>query len=147
MYERFTDRARKVMKLANDEALSYNHGYVGTKHILLGLIKEGGGVAANVLKNLDLDLVKIRIEVARLAPVGHDKVEPSVLPHSPRAEKAIDDALKVARALNHNYVGTEHLLLGLLGEKHGGAVQVLTNLGLTPEAICQEVLNLLGHGI
>jgi ATP-dependent Clp protease ATP-binding subunit ClpA len=147
MYPRFTDRARKVMKLANDEAIALGQDFVDTEHILLGLIKEESGVAANVLKNLDLNLEKIRIEVERLVPRGPDRVMQGTLPHSATAKKAIDAALKLARRLDHNYVGTEHLLLGLVHEQQGGAVQVLMNLGLKREEIRQEVLDLLGHGI
>ena len=113
MYERFTDRARKVMQLANQEAQRFNHEYIGTEHILLGLIKEGSGVAANVLKNLDVDLRKIRLEVEKLVQSGPDMVTMGKLPQTPRAKKVIEYSMEEARNLNHNYVGTEHILLGL----------------------------------
>src|SRR5688572_4632459 len=147
MYERFTDRARKVMQLANQEAQRFNHEYIGTEHILLGLVKEGSGVAANVLKNLDVDLRKIRLEVERIVqPVaGGDQVVMGRLPHTPRAKKVIEYPIQEARHPNHNYVGTEHLLLGLLREQEGVAAQVLMNLGLKLEDVREEVLNLLGH--
>ncbi len=147
MYERFTDRARKVMQLANQEAQRFNHEYIGTEHVLLGLIKEGSGVAANVLKNLDVDLRKIRLEVEKLVQSGPDMVTMGRLPQTPRAKKVIEYSMEEARNLNHNYVGTEHILLGLLREQEGVAAQVLMNLGLKLEDVREEVLNLLGHGI
>ncbi len=149
MYERFTDRARKVMQLANQEAQRFNHEYIGTEHILLGLVKEGSGVAANVLKNLDIDLRKIRTEVEKLVQTGSggDQVVLGKLPHTPRAKKVMEYSMEEARNLNHNYVGTEHLLLGLLREQEGVAAQVLMNLGMKLEDVREEVLNLLGHNM
>ena len=147
MYERFTDRARKVMQLANQEAQRFNHEYIGTEHILLGLVKEGSGVAANVLKNLDVDLRKIRLEVEKLVQSGPEMVTVGKLPQTPRAKKVIEYSMEEARNLNHSYVGTEHILLGLLREQEGVAAQVLMNLGLKLEDVREEVLNLLGHGL
>ena len=147
MYERFTDRARKVMQLANQEAQRFNHEYIGTEHILLGLVKEGSGVAANVLKNLDVDLRKIRLEVEKLVQSGPEMVTMGKLPQTPRAKKVIEYSMEEARNLNHNYVGTEHILLGLLREQEGVAAQVLMNLGLKLDDVREEVLNLLGHGL
>ncbi|MFA5292425.1 MAG: ATP-dependent Clp protease ATP-binding subunit [Phycisphaerae bacterium] len=147
MFERFTDRARKVMALANQEAQRFNHEYIGTEHILLGLVKEGSGVGANVLKNLDVDIKKLRLEVEKLVKSGPDMVTMGKLPHTPRAKKVIEFAIEEARSLNHNYIGTEHLLLGLLRETEGVAAQVLMNLGLKLEEVRQEVLNLLGAGV
>ena len=146
MFERFTDRARKVMALANQEAQRFNHEYIGTEHILLGLVKEGSGVGANVLKNLDVDLRKVRLEVEKLVKAGPEMVTMGRLPQTPRAKKVIEYAIEEARNLNHNYVGTEHLLLGLLREHDGVAAQVLMNLGLKLEEVREEVLNLLGAG-
>ncbi|NUQ51491.1 MAG: ATP-dependent Clp protease ATP-binding subunit [Phycisphaerales bacterium] len=146
MFERFTDRARKVMALANQEAQRFNHEYIGTEHILLGLVKEGSGVGANVLKNLDVDLRRVRLEVERLVKAGPEMVTMGRLPQTPRAKKVIEYAIEEARNLNHNYVGTEHLLLGLLREHDGVAAQVLMNLGLKLEEVREEVLNLLGAG-
>jgi ATP-dependent Clp protease ATP-binding subunit ClpC len=146
MFERFTDRARKVMALANQEAQRFNHEYIGTEHILLGLVKEGSGVGANVLKNLDVDLRKVRLEVEKLVKPGPEMVTMGKLPQTPRAKKVIEYAIEEARNLNHNYVGTEHLLLGLLREHDGVAAQVLMNLGLKLEQVREEVLNLLGAG-
>ena len=146
MFERFTDRARKVMALANQEAQRFNHEYIGTEHILLGLVKEGSGVGANVLKNLDIDLRKVRLEVEKLVKPGPEMVTMGKLPQTPRAKKVIEYAIEEARNLNHNYVGTEHLLLGLLREHDGVAAQVLMNLGLKLDQVREEVLNLLGAG-
>jgi len=144
MFERFTDRARKVMGLANQEAQRFNHEYIGTEHILLGLVKEGSGVAANVLRNLDIDLKKIRIEVEKIVQSGPNTATVGKLPYTPRAKKVIELAFEEARSLGHNYVGTEHLLLGLLREQEGVAARVLMNLGLKLEEVREEVLNLLG---
>ncbi len=144
MFERFTDRARKVMALANQEAQRFNHEYIGTEHILLGLVKEGSGVGANVLKNLDVDLRKVRLEVEKLVKSGPETVTMGRLPQTPRTKKVIEYAIEEARNLNHNYVGTEHLLLGLLREQDGVAAQVLMNLNLRLEDVREEVLNLLG---
>lgn len=135
------------MALANQEAQRFNHEYIGTEHILLGLVKEGSGVGANVLKNLDVDLRKVRIEVEKLVKSGPDMVTMGKLPQTPRAKKVIEYAIEEARNLNHNYVGTEHLLLGLLREHDGVAAQVLMNLGLKLEEVREEVLNLLGAGV
>jgi ATP-dependent Clp protease ATP-binding subunit ClpC len=146
MFERFTDRARKVMALANQEAQRFNHEYIGTEHVLLGLVKEGSGVGANVLKNLEVDLRKVRLEVERLVRAGPEMVTMGKLPQTPRAKKVIEYAIEEARNLNHNYVGTEHLLLGLLREHDGVAAQVLMNLSLKLEEVREEVLNLLGAG-
>jgi len=147
MFERLTDRARKVMALANQEAQRLNHEYIGTEHILLGLVKEGSGVGANVLKNLDIDLRKVRLEVEKLVKSGPEMVTMGKLPQTPRAKKVIEYAIEEARNLNHNYVGTEHLLLGLLREHDGVAAQVLMNIGLKLEEVREEVLNLLGAGV
>jgi len=147
MFERFTDRARKVMALANQEAQRFNHEYIGTEHILLGLVKEGSGVGATVLKNLDVDIKKLRLEIEKLVKSGPDMVTMGKLPQTPRAKKVIEYAIEEARSLNHNYVGTEHILLGLLRENEGIAAQVLMNLGLKLEDVRQEVLNLLGAGV
>jgi len=135
------------MALANQEAQRFNHEYIGTEHILLGLVKEGSGVGANVLKNLEIDLRKVRMEVERLVKSGPDMVTMGKLPQTPRAKKVIEFAIEEARNLNHNYVGTEHLLLGLLREQDGVAAQVLMNIGIKLEEVREEVLNLLGAGV
>ena len=147
MFERFTDRARKVMALANQEAQRFNHEYIGTEHILLGLVKEGSGVGATVLKNLDVDIKKLRLEVEKHVKSGPDMVTMGKLPQTPRAKKVIEYAIEEARSLNHNYVGTEHILLGILRESEGIAAQVLMSCSLKLEDVRQEVLNLLGAGV
>ena len=139
MYEGFTDRARKVMQLSSQEARRFNHEYIGTEHVLLGLIKEGSGVAAGVLKSLDIDLSKIRLEIEKLVQRGRDKVGMSWLPQTPRVKKAIDYAIEESRSLNHDHVGTEHLLLGLLRDSENVAAQLLMNQGLKFEQV-REVL-------
>lgn len=135
------------MQLANQEAQRFNHEYVGTGHILLGLLKEGSGVGANVLKNLDIDLRKIRLEIEKLVTSGAEMVTMGKLPQTPRAKKVVEYACKEARRLNHNYVGTEHLLLGLIREQEGIAAQVMVNLGAPLEAVRAETLSMLGVGI
>jgi ATP-dependent Clp protease ATP-binding subunit ClpC len=144
MFDRFTDRARKVMSLARQEAERLNHDYIGTEHILLGLVHEGSGVAANVLENLEVDLEKVRLEVEKLVKPAPDVVTMGQLPFTPRAKKVLEYAIDEARALDHNYVGTEHLLLGLLREQEGLAAQVLMNLALKLEEVRAEVLDFLG---
>ena len=144
MFDRFTDRARKVMGLARQEAQRLNHEYIGTEHILLGLVQEGSGVAANVLKNLDIDLKKIRQEVEKLVKTGPSMVTMGQLPFTPRAKKVLELALEEASTLGHNYIGTEHILLGLIREKDGKAAKVLTNLGVKLEQVREEVLEFLG---
>ena len=143
MFDRFTDRARKVMGLARQEGQRVNHDYIGTEHVLLGLVQEGSGVAATVLKNLEIDLKKIRQEVERLVSNGTTMVSPGQLPFTPRAKKVLELSLEEASALGHTYIGTEHLLLGLIRENEGIAAQVLMNLGTKLEDVREEVLELL----
>ena len=145
MDQGFTDRARKVMQLANQEAHRFNHEFIGTHHILLGLVKEDSGVAAYVLKKLDIDLRKIRLEVEKVIQhgPGGEQVVRGRLPQTPRAKKAIEYSIEEARGLNHTYVGTEHLLLGLLREEESVAAQVLMNLGLTIDRVRAGVLKAL----
>jgi ATP-dependent Clp protease ATP-binding subunit ClpC len=144
MFDRFTDRAKKVMSLARQEAMKFNHEYIGTEHILLGLIQEGSGVAANVLKNMAIDLEKIRHEVEKIVKTGPSMVTMGQLPFTPRAKKVLELALEEASQLSHNYIGTEHLLLGLIRENDGIAFQVLMNLGIKLEEVREEVLEFLG---
>ena len=144
MFSRFTERARKVIILAKEEAKRFNHDYIGTEHILLGLIKEGEGVAAAVLQNLGLSLEAIRLEVEKIVQPGPPTVVSGDIPFTPKAKKVIELATDEARNLGHNYIGTEHLLLGLIREGEGVASQVLTNLGLDLNRVRQEVMSLLG---
>ena len=144
MFERFTDRARRTMALALMEAKRLNHEYIGTEHILLGLVKEGSGVGANVLKNLSIDLPTVRFEVERLIKAGPSNlVSMGKLPQTPRAKKVIEEAINAARELNHNSVGTEHILLGLIREREGVAAQVLMSLGLSLDAVKSATIRLL----
>ena len=144
MFDRFTDRARKVMGLARQEAQRLNHEYIGTEHILLGLVQEGSGVAANVLKNLDIDLKKVRHEVEKLVKTGPSMVTMGQLPFTPRAKKVLELALEEASNLGHNYIGTEHILLGLIREHDGKAAKVLTNLNVQLDTVRNEILDFLG---
>ena len=143
MYEQFTDRSRKIMMLANQEAQRFNHEYVGTEHLLLGLVKEGTGIAAHVLGNMGIDLRKIRLEVEKLVQSGPDMVVMGKLPQTPRAKKVIEYAMEEARNMGDNHVGTEHILLGLVRENEGVAAAVLINLGITLESVREGVVNLL----
>lgn len=142
MFERFTDRARRVIVLAQDEARLLNHNYIGTEHILLGLIHEGEGVGAKALESLGITLEGVREQVREIitegtqAPTGH-------IPFTPRAKKVLELSLREALQLGHGYIGTEHILLGLLREGDGVAVKVLTRMGAQPAAVRQEVIERL----
>ncbi|HOG23356.1 MAG: Negative regulator of genetic competence ClpC/MecB [Candidatus Omnitrophica bacterium ADurb.Bin292] len=144
MFDRFTERARKVIILAKEEAKRFNHDYIGTEHILLGLIKEGESVAAAVLQNLGLSLDTIRLEIEKLVQFGPSTVVSGDIPFTPKAKKVIELALDEARRLGHNYIGTEHLLLGLIKEGEGVASHVLMNIGLDLNKVRAEVIKLLG---
>ena len=147
MYERCTDRFRKVMQLANQEAQRFNHEYIGTEHLLLGLIREGSGVAANALNNLNINLKKVRKQVQNLIQSGPEMITMGKLPQTPRAKKVIESAKQHATNMKHHFIGTEHLILGLLAVDEGVAAQVLVNMGVRLEEVQQEVLNLLGTSI
>ncbi len=145
MFERFTDRARRVVVLAQVEARSLNHNYIGTEHILLGLIHEGDGVAAKALESVDISLGGVRNAVEEIIGQGVD--EPTGhIPFTPRAKKVLELSLREALGLGHNYIGTEHILLGLLREGQGVAAQVLIALGADLQRIRRVVIGLLqGH--
>ncbi len=147
MFNRFTERARKVIVYAKEESRRFNHDYIGTEHLLLGLIREGEGVAASVLQKLGLDLESIRIEIEKLVQPGPQTQVVGDIPFTPRSKKALELAAEEARALGHNYIGTEHLLLGLVKEGEGMAYRVLLNLGLDLGKLRNEVMELLGSGI
>ena len=142
MFERFTDRARRVVVLAQEEARMLNHNYIGTEHILLGLIHEGEGVAAKALESLGISLEAVRAQVEEIigqgqqAPSGH-------IPFTPRAKKVLELSLREALQLGHNYIGTEHILLGLIREGEGVAAQVLVKLGADLNRVRQQVIQLL----
>src|SRR2546425_9033028 len=140
----FTDRVRKVLQISREEAARLHHAYVGTEHILLGLIREGEGVAVAVLTNLNADLEEIRQKVEETAKKEKVAAAGPDLPYTSRAKKVLELAMSEARELNHWYVGTEHLLLGLLREEKGIAAQVLTDAGVTLERSRAETLRLLG---
>jgi hypothetical protein len=146
MYERFTDRSRKVMKLANEEAMRFNHEYLGTEHILLGLVKEGSGVAANVLNNLNMDLRRIRLEVENLVKSG-DMIMMGLPLMTPAVKRVIKYAIEESATLKHDYVGTEHILLGLLREVSGVAAQILMTCGIRLEELRTEVENVLSQRV
>jgi ATP-dependent Clp protease ATP-binding subunit ClpC len=147
MFNRFTERARKVIILAKEEARRFNHDYIGTEHILLGLIREGEGVAAAVLQKMGASLENIRIEVEKLVQPGPATQIIGDIPFTPRAKKALELAAEEARSLGHNYIGTEHLLLGLIREGEGIASQVLLNLGFDLNTVRNEVMELLGSAL
>ena len=147
MFNRFTERARKIILLAKEEAKRFNHDYIGTEHILLGLIREGEGVAAAVLASLGLGPDKIRFEIEKLVQPGPATIVSGDIPFTPKAKKVIELAMDEARNLGHNYIGTEHLLLGLVREGEGIASQVLVNLGLDLDKVRMEVMNLLGSSV
>jgi ATP-dependent Clp protease ATP-binding subunit ClpA len=142
LFERFTDRARRVVVLAQEEARLLNHNYIGTEHILLGLIHEGQGVATLALESLGISPEALRAQVEER--IGHGAEEPSGhLPFTPRAKKALELSLREALQLGHNYIGTEHLLLGLLRESEGVAAQVLVELGADRDRVGQQIIELL----
>ena len=146
MFNRFTERARKVLVLAKEEARRFNHDYIGTEHILLGLIREGEGVACAVLQNLGIDLERLRIEIEKLISPGSSASVLGDIPFTPRAKKALELAAEEAHNLGHNYIGTEHILLGLIREGEGLASQVLFSLGVDLRKIREEISALLGGG-
>ncbi len=147
MFNRFTERARKVIILAKEEARRFNHDYIGTEHILLGLIREGEGVASTVLQKMGVSLENIRLEIEKLVQPGPATQIIGDIPFTPRAKKALELAAEEARSLGHNYIGTEHILLGLIREGEGVASQVLLNLGLDLNTVRNEVMELLGSAL
>jgi ATP-dependent Clp protease ATP-binding subunit ClpC len=142
MFERFTDRARRVVVQAQEESRRLNHNYIGTEHLLLGILREGDGVAAEALASLEVGLDPARGQVAEItgrgqqAPSGH-------IPFTPRAKKVLELSLREALSLEHHYIGPEHILLGLITEGHGVAVEVLRALGAEPEQVRARVIELL----
>src|SRR4051794_26965595 len=145
LFERFTDRARRVVVLAQEEARLLNHNYIGTEHILLGLIREGEGIAAKALEQLDISLERVRTDVERRigaggsAPTGH-------IPFTPRAKVALELSLRESLELGHNYIGTEHILLGLVREGEGVAAEVLKGLGADLGTVRRITVDLLSGG-
>jgi ATP-dependent Clp protease ATP-binding subunit ClpC len=143
MFERFTDRARRVVVLAQDEARQLNHDYIGTEHILLGLIHEGDGVAARALEAMGISLAAVRQGVEQVIGKGDAPPGGGHIPFTPRAKKVLELSLREALQLGQDYIGTEHILLGLIREGEGVAAQVLVRLGADLHRVRQEVLHLL----
>src|SRR5881296_3911954 len=144
-FDRFNDRAKRVLALAQDEAIRFNHNYIGTEHLLLGLVREGEGVAARVLDSLGVELSKVRTAVEFIIGRGDSTTSPSEITLSPRTKKVIELAIDEARKLGHSHVGTEHLLLGLVREGEGIASGVLESLGVSLEKVRHQVIATLGQ--
>src|SRR3989338_3978224 len=145
MGTRFTDRAQRVILIAQEEAKRLNHDYVGTEHILLGLIALSEGVASQVFQNLGMDLRRVRAEIEKIGGTGDNMMLLGEIPFTPRAKKVLEYAVEEAQHMSHSYIGTEHILLGLIREEEGVAARVLENLGLNLETVREEVLSILGE--
>ncbi|MDY6827112.1 MAG: ATP-dependent Clp protease ATP-binding subunit [Bacillota bacterium] len=143
MFGRFTERAQQVLVLAQEEAKRLNHNFIGTEHLLLGLVREGSGIAARALQNMSVDLSRVRSEVERITPQG-EKVIHQGISYTPRAKRVVELAIEESQNLGHNYVGTEHIMLGLVREGEGIAAQVLANMGIDLKRARKEVVQLLG---
>jgi ATP-dependent Clp protease ATP-binding subunit ClpC len=142
VFERFTERARQVVVLAQDEARALKHNYIGTEHILLGLLREEEGLAARVLEQLDITVEEVRAQVAHIVGQG-DEVTTGQIPFTPRAKKVLELALREALSLGHNYIGTEHILLGLVRENEGVAARILLDFDADAEKIRNEIIRML----
>src|SRR5436853_3089759 len=142
MFERFTERARQVVVLAQEEARTLKHNYIGTEHILLGLLREEEGLAARVLESLDITVERVRSQVVRIVGSG-EEVTSGQIPFTPRAKKVLELALREALSLGHNYIGTEHILLGLVRENEGVAARILLDFDADSEKIRNEVIRML----
>src|SRR3989304_2774607 len=145
-FDKFTERARKALTLAQEEAQRFNHNYIGTEHLLLGLVREGDGVAAKVLSNLGVELNKVRSAVEFIIGRG-DRAVTGEVGLTPRAKKVIELAVDEARRLNHHYIGTEHVLLGLVREGEGIAAGVLESLGVNLERVRAETTRILSQSV
>ena len=145
MFERFTDCARNLMGRANREAQKLHHDYVGTEHILLALVKENESVGAHVLKNLDVDFKRLKLEVEKLSPPGPEDADPEKLPPDDREKRVIQYAVEEARSLKHSYIGSEHILLGLIKETNGVAAKVFDIMGIHYKDLKTETLNILAN--
>jgi ATP-dependent Clp protease ATP-binding subunit ClpC len=146
VFERFTDRARRSIVLAQEEARLLNHNYLGTEHLLLGLIHQGDGVAAKTLEALGITLADVRGQVEEVIGRGGQEPATGQIPFTPRAKKVLELSLRESQQLNHSYIGTEHILLGLVREADGVAALVLRNLGADLRRVRQQVLQLLSYG-
>ena len=143
MFERFTERARQVVVLAQDEARALKHNYIGTEHILLGLLREEEGLAARVLESLDVTVEEVRAQVARIIGPGDEPIVSGQIPFTPRAKKVLELSLREALSLKHNYIGTEHILLGLVRENEGVAARILVDFDADAETIRNEIMRVL----
>jgi ATP-dependent Clp protease ATP-binding subunit ClpA len=146
MFEKFTERARQVVVLAQEEARTLKHNYIGTEHILLGLLREEEGLAARVLESLDITVERVRAQVVQIVGAG-EEVTSGQIPFTPRAKKVLELALREALMLGHNFIGTEHVLLGLARENEGVAARILLDLGADSEKIRNEVIRMLGDPV
>jgi ATP-dependent Clp protease ATP-binding subunit ClpC len=144
VFERFTERARQVVVLAQDEARALGHGYIGTEHLLLGLLREEEGIAARTLESLNVTIEEVRAQVERIVGRGDDDTATGQIPFTPRAKKTLELALREGQALGHNYIGTEHILLGLARQDDGIAGQILSALGADVDTVRRHVIRLLG---
>jgi ATP-dependent Clp protease ATP-binding subunit ClpC len=144
VFERFTERARQVVVLAQEEARTLKHKYIGTEHILLGLLREKEGLAALVLESLDITVERVRAQVVRIVGSGKE-VTSGQIPFTPRAKKVLELALREALSLGHNYIGTEHILLGLVRENEGVGARILLDFDADCEKICNEVIRMLSQ--
>ena len=145
MFERFTDRARRAVVRAQDEARTLNHDFIGTEHILLGLVGEGQGLAAKALESLGVSMEAVRQRVEDIVPQGQVEVRTGHIPFTPRAKKVLELSLSEAKLLGHRYIGTEHILLGLLREGEGVAAQVLAALGADLDGARERVVQVLAE--
>jgi ATP-dependent Clp protease ATP-binding subunit ClpA len=143
MYERFTERARKVVVLAQEEARHFNHNYIGTEHLLLGLLREDEGVAARALAALDVTVDEVREQVESIVGYGEEGMGAQA-PFTPRSKKVLELALRESMQLGHNYIGSEHILLGLIRESEGVANQIFSNMGVEADEVRREVVRMLG---
>ena len=143
MFERFTERAKQVVVLAQEEARALKHNYIGTEHILLGLLREEEGLAARVLESLDVTVEEVRAQVARIIGPGDEPIVSGQIPFTPRAKKVLELSLREALSLKHNYIGTEHILLGLVRENEGVAARILLDFDADAEKIRSEIMRVL----
>jgi ATP-dependent Clp protease ATP-binding subunit ClpC len=143
VFERFTERAKQVVVLAQDEARALKHNYIGTEHILLGLLREEEGLAARVLESLDVTVEEARAQVARIIGPGDEPIVSGQIPFTPRAKKVLELSLREALSLKHNYIGTEHILLGLVRENEGVAARILLDFDADAEKIRNEIMRVL----
>jgi ATP-dependent Clp protease ATP-binding subunit ClpC len=144
VFERFTERAREVVVLAQEEARRLQHNYIGTEHLLLGLLREEEGLAARVLESLDVTADDVRAEIARIIGRGEEPVSTGQIPFTPRAKKALERSLREALAMNHKHIGTEHVLLGVVGDEDAVAARILSHLGASAEQVRDVVVQTLG---